>query len=95
MSWFNLGLTIVDSLDTLLILNLMEEYQEARHWVANHLKFPDGANVQVGPVSVPRIMISHMSYQHANFLLLPATPVNGCIKRMASAVTALFDVPRP
>jgi hypothetical protein len=49
MAWFNLGLTIVDSLDTLLLMNLMDEYQEARHWVANHLKFPDGASVQVRP----------------------------------------------
>lgn len=35
--WFGVGLTIVDSLDTLIILGLKEEYQEARSWVANHL----------------------------------------------------------
>lgn len=46
--WFNLGLTVVDSLDTLLLMGLTDEYQEARHWVANHLEFPDGAVVQVG-----------------------------------------------
>ncbi|KAJ9518727.1 hypothetical protein QJQ45_018696 [Haematococcus lacustris] len=38
-SWFNVGLTIVDSVDTLLIMGLDEEYQEARQWVANHLDF--------------------------------------------------------
>lgn len=37
--WFNMGLTIVDSLDTLQILKLHEEYAEARFWVANHLNF--------------------------------------------------------
>jgi hypothetical protein len=37
--WFDIGLTIVDSLDTLLILGLEEEFYEARQWVANHLDF--------------------------------------------------------
>jgi mannosyl-oligosaccharide alpha-1,2-mannosidase len=31
-TWMNLGLTIVDSLDTLLILGMEDEYQEARQW---------------------------------------------------------------
>ncbi|GAX82024.1 hypothetical protein CEUSTIGMA_g9452.t1 [Chlamydomonas eustigma] len=39
LSWFHMGLTIVDSLDTLLILKLEEEFHEARQWVANHLDF--------------------------------------------------------
>ena len=42
-----MGLTVVDSLDTLLILGLDEEFAEARHWVANHLDFE-----QMNPVSV-------------------------------------------
>jgi len=33
--WFSLGLTIVDSLDTLHIMNLHEEFDKARDWVAN------------------------------------------------------------
>uniref|UniRef100_A0A0K0FJE2 alpha-1,2-Mannosidase n=1 Tax=Strongyloides venezuelensis TaxID=75913 RepID=A0A0K0FJE2_STRVS len=37
--WMSLGLTIVDSLDTLLIMNLAEEYNEAREWVENNLSF--------------------------------------------------------
>jgi hypothetical protein len=51
-AWFNLGLTIVDSLDTLLIAGLLDEYQEARHWVANHLYFHDGASVQFFEVNI-------------------------------------------
>ena len=42
-----MGLTVIDSLDTLLILGLDEEFAEARHWVANHLDFE-----QMNPVSV-------------------------------------------
>ena len=34
-----LGLTIVDSLDTLLIMGLNEEFDEARQWVAKDLDF--------------------------------------------------------
>eukprot|EP00198_Chlamydomonas_reinhardtii_P010757 XP_001700094.1 alpha-1,2-mannosidase [Chlamydomonas reinhardtii] len=40
--WFNMGLTIVDSLDTLQILGLLEEYAEARYWVVNHLDLNQG-----------------------------------------------------
>ncbi len=35
--WFGLGITIVDSLDTLLIMGLNEEFQQGRQWVVNHL----------------------------------------------------------
>ncbi|KXZ54812.1 hypothetical protein GPECTOR_4g883 [Gonium pectorale] len=40
--WFRMGLTIVDSLDTLQILGLLEEYAEARYWVINHLDMNQG-----------------------------------------------------
>jgi hypothetical protein len=45
-------LQIVDSLDTLLLAGLTEEYQQARHWVANHLVFPDNHNVQFFEVNI-------------------------------------------
>ena len=35
--WFNLGLTLVDSLDTLLIMGLREDFLEARNWVEKSL----------------------------------------------------------
>lgn len=44
--WFGLGVTIVDSLDTLLILGLKEEYAEARQWVAHHFD-PEAKRVSV------------------------------------------------
>lgn len=37
--WFMLGLTIVDSLDTLWLLNMKKEYKEGRDWVENELSF--------------------------------------------------------
>ena len=36
-TWFNLGLTIVDSLDTIYIMKLEDIFKEARDWVANSL----------------------------------------------------------
>ncbi len=36
-TWFNLGLTIVDSLDTIYIMNLNEQFEEAKKWVKNDL----------------------------------------------------------
>ncbi|CAM4828872.1 unnamed protein product [Rotaria magnacalcarata] len=32
-TWFGLGLTIIDSIDTLYIMNMTEEYREAREWI--------------------------------------------------------------
>lgn len=32
--WVSLGLTLVDSLDTLLLMNMTAEFEEAREWVA-------------------------------------------------------------
>ena len=31
--WFNLGLTLVDSLDTMWLMGLTDEFDEARNWV--------------------------------------------------------------
>lgn len=35
--WFGLGLTLVDSLDTLHIMGLEEEFKDAREWVGRNL----------------------------------------------------------
>ena len=34
-----IGYTVVDSIDTMLIMGLQEEYQRARAWVAEKLSF--------------------------------------------------------
>ncbi|RWS10141.1 endoplasmic reticulum mannosyl-oligosaccharide 1:2-alpha-mannosidase-like protein, partial [Dinothrombium tinctorium] len=38
-NWFGVGLTIIDSLDTLLLMGLEKEYNEALEWVKNDLTF--------------------------------------------------------
>lgn len=34
-----IGYTVVDSIDTILVMELHEEYQRARKWVQDHLSF--------------------------------------------------------
>lgn len=58
--WLNLGLTLVDSLDTLLLLNMTAEFEEARQWVATHMLLK-----QVGPPAWPHISDDHF-FTHAN-----------------------------
>lgn len=36
-SWFNLGLTLIDALDTMYIMNLKQEFFEAKEWIKNNL----------------------------------------------------------
>ena len=36
--WFGLGLTIIDSLDTLMIMGLTEEVAACRAWIAKDIK---------------------------------------------------------
>jgi mannosyl-oligosaccharide alpha-1,2-mannosidase len=38
-NWMGLGLTITDSLDTLWIMDLKDEFQDARNWIENSLNF--------------------------------------------------------
>ncbi len=38
-NWFGVGLTIIDSLDTLLMMNLESEFTAAQRWVEKSLDF--------------------------------------------------------
>ncbi|XP_060069698.1 endoplasmic reticulum mannosyl-oligosaccharide 1,2-alpha-mannosidase-like [Ylistrum balloti] len=50
--WFGVGLTIVDSLDTLVILGLKPEYDDAREWVANELTFEKDKDVNLFEITI-------------------------------------------
>eukprot|EP00727_Mastigamoeba_balamuthi_P010643 m51a1_g6200 putative mannosyl-oligosaccharide -alpha-mannosidase ia (559) ;mRNA; f:115244-117459 len=45
--WLHQGATIVDSLDTLWIMRMDEEFKEARDWVAHNLTFDANCSVSV------------------------------------------------
>jgi hypothetical protein len=46
-NWGGMGVTLVDSLDTLWLMGLKEEFAEARDWVANSLSFDHAGTVSV------------------------------------------------
>ncbi|XP_033732719.1 endoplasmic reticulum mannosyl-oligosaccharide 1,2-alpha-mannosidase-like isoform X2 [Pecten maximus] len=50
--WFGVGLTIVDSLDTLVILGLKPEYDDAREWVATELTFEKDKDVNLFEITI-------------------------------------------
>uniref|UniRef100_A0A8B9X7I6 alpha-1,2-Mannosidase n=1 Tax=Bos mutus grunniens TaxID=30521 RepID=A0A8B9X7I6_BOSMU len=45
--WFGLGLTLIDALDTMWILGLKKEFQEARNWVSKRLLFQKDVDVNL------------------------------------------------
>jgi mannosyl-oligosaccharide alpha-1,2-mannosidase len=52
-----IGYTVVDSLDTMLIMGLTDEYQRAKHWVQNNLTFDKNGSFSTFEVCVPTSLI--------------------------------------
>ncbi|CAB3364923.1 Hypothetical predicted protein [Cloeon dipterum] len=61
--WFFLGLTIVDSIDTLYIMNLKNEYMEAKKWVEKSLRFDRNQDVNLFEVTI-RVLGGLLSSYH-------------------------------
>uniref|UniRef100_A0A8C9F235 alpha-1,2-Mannosidase n=1 Tax=Pavo cristatus TaxID=9049 RepID=A0A8C9F235_PAVCR len=61
--WFGLGLTLIDALDTMWILGLKEEFEEARKWVANDLAFDKNVDVNLFESTI-RILGGLLSTYH-------------------------------
>lgn len=62
-TWFNLGLTIIDSLDTIWIMGLQEEYNEARQWVEHGLNIAQNRDVNLFEVTI-RVLGGLLSAYH-------------------------------
>ncbi|KAL0279923.1 UNVERIFIED_CONTAM: hypothetical protein PYX00_001372 [Menopon gallinae] len=61
--WFSLGLTIVDALDTMYIMNLADHFQEARDWVDKSLNFNIHRDVNLFEVTI-RVLGGLLSAYH-------------------------------
>ncbi|KAM3910825.1 endoplasmic reticulum mannosyl-oligosaccharide 1,2-alpha-mannosidase [Leptodactylus fuscus] len=61
--WFGLGLTLIDALDTMWIMGLKEEFQEARDWVATKLTFDKNVDVNLFESTI-RILGGLLSTYH-------------------------------
>lgn len=61
--WFGLGLTLIDALDTMWILELKEEFEEAKSWVATELTFNKNVDVNLFESTI-RILGGLLSTYH-------------------------------
>ncbi|KAK9532843.1 hypothetical protein VZT92_010208 [Zoarces viviparus] len=61
--WFGLGLTLIDSLDTMWILGLKEEFAEARDWVEKELTFDKNVDVNLFETTI-RVLGGLLSTYH-------------------------------
>lgn len=61
--WFNLGLTLVDGLDTLYLMGLTEQFAEAREWVEKDLDFDQDTEVNLFETSI-RVLGAMLSCYH-------------------------------
>ncbi|XP_008415633.1 mannosidase, alpha, class 1B, member 1b [Poecilia reticulata] len=61
--WFGLGLTLIDALDTMWILELKQEFEEAREWIASELTFNRNVDVNLFETTI-RILGGLLSTYH-------------------------------
>lgn len=61
--WFGLGLTIIDSLDSLYIMDMKKEYEEAKNWVENSLDLNLNRDVNLFEVTI-RVLGGLLSIHH-------------------------------
>ena len=61
--WFNLGLTLVDSLDTMWLMGLTEEFFEARKWVETEMVIAQDKDVNLFETTI-RVMGGLLSTYH-------------------------------
>ncbi len=61
--WFNLGLTLVDSLDTMWLMGLGAEFEEARAWVEGQLVIAQDKDVNLFETTI-RVLGGLLSAYH-------------------------------
>jgi hypothetical protein len=91
-SWFNLGLTIVDSIDTAIIMNLNDEYNEAREWIANKLNLDSDRFNNLFELTI-RIIGGLLSAYHLKGDDVFLTKAYDCANRTMSAFNSPSQIP--
>lgn len=78
--WFGVGLTIIDSLDTMLLMNLKEEFNEAREWVASSLTFDKTVDVNLFEITIRALggLLSAYHISDDDLFLKRAVSVHQC-----------------
>ena len=62
-TWFNLGLTLIDSLDTMWLMGLTKEFNEARDWVAHSMVIAQNKDVNLFETTI-RVLGGLLSAYH-------------------------------
>ncbi|XP_043463104.1 endoplasmic reticulum mannosyl-oligosaccharide 1,2-alpha-mannosidase [Leptopilina heterotoma] len=90
--WFNLGLTIVDSLDTMYIMGLNEEFKDARDWVEHSLVFTLNRDVNLFEVTI-RVLGGLLAAYHLSSDKLFLDKAIDLGDRLLPAFSTRSDVP--
>lgn len=61
--WFKLGLTLVDSLDTMWLMGLTDAFSEARNWVAKEMNIAPNVDVNLFETTI-RVLGGLLSAYH-------------------------------
>jgi len=92
LKWFGLGLTLVDSLDLLWLIDEKDEFQGARDWVATELNVDQDVHVNVFETTI-RVMgglLSAYHYSHDEIFLTKAQALGDTLR---SAMNSPSGVP--
>ncbi|XP_063346809.1 mannosidase, alpha, class 1B, member 1b [Pelmatolapia mariae] len=90
--WFGLGLTLIDALDTMWILNLKEEFEEAKAWVATELTFNKNVDVNLFETTI-RILGGLLSTYHLTGETLFLDKANDIGSRLMPAFNTPSKIP--
>ncbi|XP_074654661.1 endoplasmic reticulum mannosyl-oligosaccharide 1,2-alpha-mannosidase-like isoform X2 [Tubulanus polymorphus] len=91
-TWFDVGLTLLDALDTMYIMNLTTEFQDARAWVAESLSFDKNRDVNLFETTIRCLggLLSTYHLSNDSLFLQKATDLGD---RLMSAFSSHSPIP--
>jgi mannosyl-oligosaccharide alpha-1,2-mannosidase len=90
--WFGLGLTLVDSLDTMWIMDLKDEFQEARKWVETNLELNQHTDVNLFECTI-RVLGGLLSAYHLSHDDMFKSKAIDLADRLLGAFTSPSGIP--
>lgn len=90
--WFNLGLTIIDALDTLYIMDLQEEYDEGKRWVESDMQLNVNRDVNLFETTI-RVLGGLLSIYHLSGEEIFLTKANDLGRRLMPAFNSPSGIP--
>ena len=90
--WYGVGLTIVDSLDTLLLMGMTQEFERAKSWVQHRLNFDIDVDVNLFEMTIRELggLLSAFALTDERFFLEKATDLG---ERLLPAFKTKSGVP--